>query len=97
MKIQIYRTNSSSYQDSNFFKMEKEQLESIDGVKYLNSLTEAQDQSPFILISNTHTEPTELPLTLLDKTVLMIHPNSGHDNFPKNFVEKQEKDTLREL
>ncbi len=88
MKIQIYRTNSSSYQDSNFFKMEKEQLESIDGVKYLNSLTEAQDQSPFILISNTHTEPTELPLTLLDKTVLMIHPNSGHDNFPKNFVEQ---------
>ena len=87
MQIQIYRTNSSSYQDSNFFKMEKEELESVPGVKYLKSLTEANESDPFVLISNTHTEPTELPLTLLDKTVLMIHPNSGHDNFPKTFVE----------
>ncbi|MCO4754746.1 MAG: hypothetical protein KC478_09690 [Bacteriovoracaceae bacterium] len=87
MEIQVYRTNSSSYQDSHFFQLEKEQLESINGVKYIKSLTEINESIPFVLISNTHTEPSELPLTLLDKTVLMVHPNSGYDNFSRNFVQ----------
>ncbi len=34
-----------------------------------------------ILITNTHTELKELPPPLLEKTKLIIHPNSGYDNF----------------
>ncbi|MEX1099080.1 MAG: NAD(P)-dependent oxidoreductase [Bacteriovoracaceae bacterium] len=88
MEAQIYRTNSSSYQDSSFFQQEKEKLESIPGIKYIKSLTEIRDDAPFILISNTHTEPSELPQILLDNTILMVHPNSGHDNFPKRFTQE---------
>lgn len=88
MSYQIYRTNSSSYQDGEFFNREKSLLESIENVNYIKSLTELDDNSPFILLSNTHTIPEELPDVLLDNTVLMIHPNSGHENIPKNFVSK---------
>ncbi len=88
MKVQVYRTNSSSYQDGNFFREEKAALESIPGVSYIQSLSEFSKDSPFVLISNTHTVPSELPSELLDETVLWIHPNSGYDNFSKRFVEK---------
>jgi D-3-phosphoglycerate dehydrogenase len=88
MKYQVYRTNSSTYQDSEFFNNEKQELEKIDGVHYIKSLTEIDDEIPFILISNTHTVPEELPEILLDKTILMIHPNSGHENISKGFVRK---------
>tara|TARA_B100001971_G_scaffold215192_1_gene259835 strand:+ start:87756 stop:88739 length:984 start_codon:yes stop_codon:yes gene_type:complete len=88
MSYQVYRTNSSSYQDTEFFNREKNDLENVEEVKYIKSLTELDDQSPFILLSNTHTVPEELPEVLLDNTVLMIHPNSGHENIPKNFVQK---------
>ena len=87
MKAQVYRTNSSSYQDRSFFQKEKELLESIPGITYIKSLTEIQPEIPFILITNTHTQPQELPSTLLEKTVLLVHPNSGHDNFSKEFVQ----------
>lgn len=90
MKYQVYRTNSSTYQDSEFFNNEKAQLESIDGVHYIKSLTEIDDTAPFILLSNTHTIPEELPDILLDKTILMIHPNSGHENIPKGFVKRMD-------
>lgn len=88
MSYQVYRTNSSSYQDGEFFNREKSQLESIEDVRYIKSLTELDDNSPFILLSNTHTIPEELPDVLLDNTILMIHPNSGHENIPRNFVSK---------
>jgi len=29
----------------------------------------------------------EIPESILDKTILMVHPNSGHDNFPQEFIE----------
>lgn len=34
-----------------------------------------------ILITNTHTQLRELPPVLLNKTKLIIHPNSGYDHF----------------
>lgn len=63
-------------------------MESIPGLSYINSLTEMEPGRPFILISNTHTEPQELPQRMLDDTALMVHPNSGYDNFPRSFVQK---------
>jgi phosphoglycerate dehydrogenase-like enzyme len=88
MNIQIYRTNASSYQDSHFFQREKEALEKIPGVRYIKSLNEMNPSEPFILLTNTHTQPEKLPSALLDKTALIIHPNSGHDNFSPEFLSK---------
>lgn len=86
MNVQIYRTNASTYQAPNFFQKEKDALEKIEGVKYIKSLNEVNNDDPFILLTNTHTKPEQLPKVLIDKTVLVIHPNSGHDNFPVEFV-----------
>lgn len=86
MKLQVYRTNVSSYQNSLFLSNEKRVIEEIPGVRYIQSLQEIEKNVPFILISNTHTKPKELPDNILKNTVLMIHPNSGHDNIPEDFL-----------
>lgn len=86
MNIQIYRTSASTYQAPNFFQKEKDALEKIEGVKYIKSLNEVNNDAPFILLTNTHTRPEHLPKVLVDKTLMIIHPNSGHDNFPVDFV-----------
>jgi len=86
MKVQVYRTGASSYQNSSFLKKEQSSLESIPGVKYINSLKETVKDTPFILITNTHTNMDEIPEVILNKTALMIHPNSGHDNIPDEFI-----------
>ncbi len=86
MTLQIYRTSASSYQDSKFFHKEKRILEGIQGVKYITSLRELDPSLPVVLITNTHTIPEEISPKLLEKTCLIIHPNSGHDNLKKTFV-----------
>lgn len=86
MKLQVYRTNVSSYQNSLFLSKEQRVLEEIEGVKYIQSLKEMDNEVPFILISNTHTKPLEIAENIIDNTVLMIHPNSGHDNICLDFV-----------
>ena len=90
MNVQIYRTNASSYQDPSFFQKEKEALEKIEGVNYIKSLNEINNTDPFILLTNTHTKPENLAKVILDKTVLVIHPNSGHDNFPIDFIQNSD-------
>lgn len=86
MKLQIFRTNASSYQSSQFFAREKRVLEEIPGVSYKTSLKELEKDIPIVLITNTHTKPREISQNIIDNTVLMIHPNSGHDNICKEFV-----------
>ncbi|MBT4792108.1 MAG: hypothetical protein HON90_11100 [Halobacteriovoraceae bacterium] len=86
MKLQVYRTNASSYQNSTFLSKEQRILEEIEGVKYIQSLKEMNKDTPFVLITNTHTRPENISQSVLDNTVLMIHPNSGHDNFNADFV-----------
>lgn len=86
MNIQIFRTNASSYQNAQFFAKEKRVLEEIPGVSYKTSLKELENNIPIVLITNTHTKPREISRNILEKTVLMIHPNSGHDNICKEFV-----------
>lgn len=87
MDIQVYRVNKSSYQDSEFFKYEKEKLESINGIKYISSLADFSHEIPFILLTNTHTCTQEIPEIILKKTLLIVHPNSGYDNFTLDFVQ----------
>ncbi len=86
MKLQVYRTNASSYQDSQFLNREKRILEEIEGVKYIQSIKEIDKNLPFALITNTKTNPQELASNITERTVLMIHPNSGFDNIPLDFV-----------
>lgn len=85
MKIQVYRTSTSSYQNSKFLTKEKTILEEISGVRYIQSLNEIDSNLPFILITNTHTKPEEIASNILENTKLMIHPNSGHDNISHDF------------
>lgn len=86
MDIQVYRVSKSSYQDNQFFNYEKEKLESIPGVKYVSSITDFSPEIPFILLTNTHTNPKEIPDVILKKTIMIIHANSGYDNFDLDFI-----------
>lgn len=86
MKLQVYRTSASSYLSSHFLNKEQKALEEIEGIKYLKSIKEYSPEAPLALITNTHTKPEEISDNILAKTILMIHPNSGRDNFTKDFV-----------
>lgn len=86
MKLQVYRTASSSYQDSQFVIKEKRTLEKIKGVKYVQNLGEVEPNVPFVLITNTDTKPQQIAKSIVSKTALLIHPNSGHDNISLDFV-----------
>ncbi|MDP7321585.1 MAG: NAD(P)-dependent oxidoreductase [Bacteriovoracaceae bacterium] len=88
MELQVYRTSASSYQNSVFLNKEQKVLEGIQGVKYINTLQEIDKNIPFVLLTNTHTIPNELSTSILEKTQLIIHPNSGHDNFSQDFVKR---------
>jgi len=83
-KTQVIRLNVSSYQGPLFFKQEKEFLSSLNNLEYVR---EWDGQSPTILITNTHTEVENISSELLEKTKLIIHPNSGYDNFSPTFTE----------
>ena len=88
--LNVYRTNVSPYQSQIFKEWEKKSLEQIDGVRYLNTLQEGRPQ---VLLTNTHFKPTEKIAqhnTGFEDVQLIIHPNSGYDNFPKSFVTKSE-------
>ena len=88
MKVQVFRTSASSYQDSSFTLREQKILESIDGVIYIKNLKDLDSKIPFILITNTHTQINEIPVRILKQTSLIIHPNSGFDNFTNDLFEK---------
>ena len=88
MDFQVYRANASSYQDSRFLSKEKRVLEEISGVKYIQSLQEAKKDRPFILITNTHTQLEQIAKPILEKTQLIVHPNSGYDNFNNSIIKE---------
>ncbi|MBG08650.1 MAG: hypothetical protein CME68_07815 [Halobacteriovoraceae bacterium] len=84
--LNVYRLGVSPYQNQKFKEWEKESLEKIEGIRYLNTLEEGDAQ---ILLTNTHFKPKK-DLTQnnikTENVQLIIHPNSGYDNFPKDFV-----------
>lgn len=75
--MKIFRCDYSPYQSTNFVLREKVELRSI-GLEYIEDQKKAS-----ILITNTSTKIEELNL---ENTKLIIHPNSGYDNFPLHFV-----------
>jgi len=95
MKIQVFRLNSSSYQDKDFIKSEAKLLSAIEGVEYITSASALSKDAKYVLISNTHTDLSKLAKNLLENTILMLHPNSGHDNIPASFVRDVDFPILR--
>lgn len=80
----VLRLGVSPYLDNNFIQLEKQTLESIPTIKYLelNSKHPAE-----IIISNTHQHFENRESFNLKNTELIIHPNSGYDNFSTQLVE----------
>jgi phosphoglycerate dehydrogenase-like enzyme len=76
---QVIRTHTSPYHHSNFLEEEKNKINSINGLKYV-PIAQAR-AIPSILLTNTHSDLSKLPTPILVNTKLIIHPNSGFDNF----------------
>ncbi|MFL5785136.1 MAG: NAD(P)-dependent oxidoreductase [Bacteriovoracaceae bacterium] len=79
--IEVLRTNISPYQAKDFAHQEKRALEALPGVKYLTAKTTAK---PNILLTNTQTVLSEFYKEVLESAELIIHPNSGYDQFAQD-------------
>ncbi len=81
--FQVIRTHSSPYHGANFEQIEKDRLEALPEVHFTKI---GQFQAvPTILITNTHTDLTNLPPELLKQTKLILHSNSGYDHFANSY------------
>lgn len=74
------RLSVSKYHKPSFQQKEKDVLYGIQGMTL--------SASNVILITNSNTNLEELDQELLKKTVLLVHPNSGHDNISSQFIKK---------
>ncbi len=82
-KYNVSRINTSPYFSANFLELEKDTINNIAQVEMLAHPTTAPAD---IIITNTHTKIDQLSLAELNQCKLMIHPNSGYDNFSAEFV-----------
>lgn len=80
-RLAIKRTSTSPYFSEEFNLTEKLSLEA-----FADMLESTSSEAPDILITNTHTNFDTLTEADLDKIKLIIHPNSGYDNIPADFV-----------
>lgn len=78
--LQVIRTHFSPYHGSNFEQIERDRLQKIPGISMV-PITQADHSLPSVLITNTSTELKKLPNTLLKNTQLILHSNSGYENF----------------
>jgi len=79
--FQVIRTHLSPYQSQDFSLREQKIVE-----KYHHIYRKIDQplERDVILITNTHTKLSTLPKTLIEKTKLIIHPNSGYENFEES-------------
>jgi phosphoglycerate dehydrogenase-like enzyme len=84
--IQVCRLNTSPYWQQNFLKDEQAVVESFPQYKYFSQLKDVSEGDPVIWITNTHTDSQTLGKLKSYSTKLIIHLNSGIDNFPAEFV-----------
>lgn len=73
--LKLYRTDISPYQARNFVALEQASLIE-HGFSWAPRIDDAD-----ILITNTHTNLTKINVANLPRLKLIIHPNSGYDNF----------------
>lgn len=78
-KLRIFRTSTSPYFPSDFNQREKKTLESL-GLEMIPGFP------CDVLITNTHTDFAKISPADLSKLKLIIHPNSGYDNYSTDLV-----------
>ena len=79
----IKRISTSPYFSTSFSQLEFDTIKKLTGVEILPS------HSPSVvsaLITNTHTDFSTISNEQLDACELLIHPNSGYDNFSYEFI-----------
>lgn len=85
--LTVKRINSSPYFSPHFLKLEKETITGMTGAEVLP----LDSQRPAsILITNTHTDLSALGPDQLNLCELIIHPNSGYDNFSAEFISQND-------
>lgn len=84
MKYDVFRVNYSPYMANDFAMKEKVALEELPSIKMNPQLP----KNECILITNSSTVVNEIPIETLNCCKLLIHPNSGYDNFNAHFVEE---------
>ena len=77
---QVIRTHLSPYQGMDFTQLEQKALSQFPSLVY-RKIEDFKPDLPVILITNTHTHLSHLDSKILEATKLIIHPNSGYDNF----------------
>lgn len=82
-KFTVKRLSSSPYFSPTFKKLEEE---TITCLTKATMLAPNSDQCAHVLITNTHTDVSSIPKKELEMCQLMIHPNSGYDNFGSAFI-----------
>ena len=81
-ELSILRASYSPYFKPSFKKLEQQELSKFGQFQFDGK------SSPDILITNTETNLLELKdKKILETTKLIIHPNSGYDNFLNGFIE----------
>lgn len=89
MKYQALRLDKSPYLNENFSHREKKALEN-EHIKFAPNVYELDSEKRYFLITNTHTDYERIPEIVLERTELLIHPNSGFDNIQKSFVDRSD-------
>jgi len=82
MNLKVIRLDTSSYHKNNFRQEEKKRIESLAHVQMTNQINEAD-----IVISTSYSNINDL-LSYKDQIKLIIHPNSGHDNYQYEVVKQ---------
>lgn len=84
----VKRISTSPYFKESFARLEKETIESkADATRHISVLPLNSPDPADILITNTHTIPSQISESDLQRCQLMIHPNSGYDNLEASFIE----------
>lgn len=85
MQLTVVRTDLSTYLGDAFLAQEREMVEAL-GLAY--QYGEIPPNSPWILISNTQSQLKNWNKDEWERLKLIVHPNSGYDNFPPEIVKK---------
>ena len=83
-KITLWRPSLSTYFNESYLKEEKKLA---DQLGFTYHFSKVQPEGPTILLSNTHLDQFFYN-NLSSNCQLIIHPNSGHDGIPFQFVKK---------
>lgn len=84
-KFTVKRISSSPYFSPSFSKLEQETINNLTGAEMLPPNS---NELASVLITNTHTDVSTITDSQLEMCRLMIHPNSGYDNLPSEFISK---------